>query len=318
MILPYSNLNPRVVELAKLTEENKEKGVKSTLLTLRPTFIMPDNTLYYTTTDHYSANFYEEVESSFDIIKKQQGSCFPEKSIKDKLELLRTQLIDDYHRFLNNDISARDVSNYIGMNCLSVFNYNPNIKEIFSTECKDILIMLLKSKIQVYDYFLNLLSESKELTTALKLYPNIPKGINLSEMNTYIEYRKSTSSADEKIILKKLIQILEQESNWELYRITQKSFMQDFAVQTIGIDKIETQIPKTITTTKLNPYESYFNYLLMDYNIVQLPKIVLEQQRFKKITPKEFSIISHFDEKYKKEVELIKKLPLKEREKYFL
>lgn len=107
----------------------------------------------------------------------------------------------------------------------------------------------------------------------------------------------------------------------QLIDLIRDEFMQDFAVSTIGFDKIETQVNNTITTTKINPYEFYFNYLIMGYDIVKLPKIIFDKQNqtFRIIAVNDYSIFSHYDEKYKEEANLIKrKVPYSERYKYFI
>ena len=88
----------------------------------------------------------------------------------------------------------------------------------------------------------------------------------------------------------------------------------------MGFDKIETQLSKTITTLKVNVYEEFFNYLIMDFDIKRISKIIFDQasNEFKIINPNEFT---NFGEErvYEKEVQLIKKMvPLKDREKYFI
>ena len=45
-----------------------------------------------------------------------------------------------------------------------------------------------------------------------------------------------------------------------------------------GYSKIETTISRTITTSVDNTYEEFFNYLLMDFNIVQIPKLMYDEK----------------------------------------
>lgn len=59
----------------------------------------------------------------------------------------------------------------------------------------------------------------------------------------------------------------------------------------------------------------------MGYNIVQLPKVIFDKQKqvFRIIDVNEYSLASHYDEKYKEEAQLImKKVPYSERDKYFI
>jgi len=324
MTLNYKELNPVIVELANLTEENIKKGVTSTLLKLIPAFIMPDNTIYYMTTDHYSANFYEELEMSLNIIGKKQSLSLEKIGVKENLILLRNNLLSDYQKFFSNDISARDVRNYLNMNCLEFFRYNPNLKNIYSLDCRNVLLMLLNSKIQIYNYFLNLLEDCNDIIRLLKKHPNVNICSSVKCEDLIENAKKMLETSDnleDNTMLTTIINTLYDLSANELLNLTSETFMQDFAVLSIGIDKIETQVNNTITTTKQNPYEFYFNYLIMGYNIVQIPKIVFDRQNqvFRMIDVNEYSLASHYDEKYKEEAKLIiKKVPYSERYKYFI
>lgn len=323
MTLSYKDLKPISVELANINEDNIKKGVTSTSLKLIPAFIMPDNTIYYMTTDHYSANFYEELEMSLNIIGKKQSLSLEKIGVKENLILLRNNLLRDYQKFLNNDISASDVRCYLNMNCLEMFRYNPNLKNIYSSDCRDVLLMLLNSKIQIYDYFLKLLEESNDTIKLLKNHPIVNVcGVKYENILENAEKRLETSdNLEDKVMLDTIINTLHDLSENELINLTNEGFMQDFAVSTIGIDKIETKANNTITTTKQNPYEFYFNYLIMGYNIIQLPKVIFDRQEqsFRRIDVNEYSIASCYDEKYKEEAKLIiKKVPYSERHKYFI
>lgn len=72
---------------------------------------------------------------------------------------------------------------------------------------------------------------------------------------------------------------------------------------------------KSITTSKDNIYENFYNYMIMDYKIERYPKIEFTGKEF--ITyPKMKEDISDNEEKLKKEIELIKKYPINERNKF--
>lgn len=92
----------------------------------------------------------------------------------------------------------------------------------------------------------------------------------------------------------------------------------DILVQFVGLDKIESQIPNTVTTTKPYIYEEFFNLLVMDCNIVQLPKLIFDEetQQLRWINPKDF-INTGINREYENEIKLIKKyVPYNERYKY--
>lgn len=166
--------------------------------------------------------------------------------------LLRNNLVSDYQKFFNNDISARDVRNYLNMNCLEIFRYNPSLKNIYSSDCRNVLLMLLNSKIQIYDYFLKLLEDCNDIITRLKNHPSA--NICSVKYEKLIENAKKmlrkSDDLEDKIMLNNIITTLHELSENELINLTSDGFMQDFAVLTIGIDKIETQLNNTITTTK--------------------------------------------------------------------
>lgn len=107
----------------------------------------------------------------------------------------------------------------------------------------------------------------------------------------------------------------DERSHWDIM-FYKASF--DMLVQFVGFDKIETQLSKTITTSKSNIYEEFFNLLVMEYNIVQLPRLIFdeENQQFRWIYPNEF-INSGINRECEKEIKLIKKyIPYEERYKY--
>ncbi len=305
------------VELATLTEENKKIGATSTILKITPAFITPNGKLYYTTSEHFSANFYEEIETSFNIIGKKKNLSLKQINEKETLQKLRNDLVDKKEEIINGKLTAGDVRNFINMNCLLPFHYHPSLENLYSNDCKDIILMLLDSKIVVYDYFLYLLNHCNNSLEVLKNYPSSlvmnKKKIDIDLIKEYKEY--------DNFIVNSIVEAAKEINDNELSWHTQEEFMEDFAVQTIGFDKIESQWSKTITTTKMNKYEAYFNYIIMGYNIKQIPQVKFNENKksFEILTTNDFGLITHEDEKYKKEAELIlKKVPLKDRRNYFL
>lgn len=323
IILKYQNLDSITLELANIKDNNIKLPLRSTSLKLTPAFIMPDNSIYYMTTDHHSANFLEQIEISLNIIGERSKISSMNNTKREKIVLLRNKLLDDYQRFLHNDISIWDVKSYLDIDTLYGFIYGYDLENVYSKECSRVLSMLLNSKIQIYDYFLKLIDECDDVVWALKTYFNdYVSEIKFDKINTKImKQLAETDKEKTKIMLKNLLDCTNELSTNELLHFMNTDFMQEFAVLTIGVDKIETQLNKTITTTKLNPYEYYFNYLIMGYNIIQIPKIVFNKQKqvFEKVDIREFSMISYYDEKYKEKAELIlKKVPYSKRSKYFM
>jgi len=97
----------------------------------------------------------------------------------------------------------------------------------------------------------------------------------------------------------------------------------DFLVQAVGFDKIETQLRRTITTSKLNINEAFFNYLIMEWQIQQIPKCLIdtESKRLRGIGTNDFSLNNNsgLERELSKEIQLIKKyIPILERPRYFI
>ena len=73
--------------------------------------------------------------------------------------------------------------------------------------------------------------------------------------------------------------------------------------------------PRVISSVNNNINERFYNYLLMEWKVQQLPKIVLNNNSIEELTN---NIQSEKDEEYENEIKLIKKhVPLRERPKYF-
>lgn len=108
-------------------------------------------------------------------------------------------------------------------------------------------------------------------------------------------------------------------SEIEYYKLLFSQIADDFLVQFMNFDKIETSMSKTITTSKLNVNETFYNYLLMDYNIKVLPKIVYnkEMKKFEEIIPNKFIEIGS-DAEALEEIESIKKYCKKDERHKFI
>ncbi len=77
--------------------------------------------------------------------------------------------------------------------------------------------------------------------------------------------------------------------------------------------------PRIITTTSPCVNKRFYNYLLMNWKVEQMPKFVLNSNGvYEPISVNDYAIQSESDMIYKKEIDAIKKMvPLKERPKYF-
>lgn len=92
----------------------------------------------------------------------------------------------------------------------------------------------------------------------------------------------------------------------------------DMLIMAMDFDKVETQLSRTISTSKTNVYESFFNYFIMGFNIMTLPKIVFrrDENMFDMVYPKD---LFRTDREYEleEEVQLIKrKVPYEERYRF--
>ena len=89
-------------------------------------------------------------------------------------------------------------------------------------------------------------------------------------------------------------------------------------IQNLGYHSVE-RVPKTITTSSFRIYETFYNYLLNDFTIFQLPKMIYdsEKRKYVKQTPNEF-FLPDSELILKKEIQAIKRrVPIKERAKYY-
>ena len=74
------------------------------------------------------------------------------------------------------------------------------------------------------------------------------------------EYSSSPLTSEQLKLYKKfIIQYMKYGTIWS-----------DFLVQVLAYDKVETQLHKTISTTSPNPYNRFYNYCLMDWNILSM------------------------------------------------
>ena len=95
------------------------------------------------------------------------------------------------------------------------------------------------------------------------------------------------------------------------------SYLKDTLVQYLDYDSVETQTPRTITTTCINVNERFYNYKLMDFQIVQLPRMIYEPST-KTYKSMPFVYQTEKEEILEKEINSIKKLVKREeRYKYF-
>lgn len=94
--------------------------------------------------------------------------------------------------------------------------------------------------------------------------------------------------------------------------------LKDILVQACNYDAIESQLYRTITTSKFNIYETFYDYILHDYKIYQIPKKVYDVQSEKYINWEQNSfMVADKELRLKEELESIcSNVPLEERKAY--
>ncbi len=121
------------------------------------------------------------------------------------------------------------------------------------------------------------------------------------ERNEYVDFSETTG-------------IPNIEENWYGRDVTLKSVL----VQFCNYDSVESQLYRSITTSKFNIYETFYDYILHDFKIFQIPKKVYNETS-QQYTDYEQSIwlISDKELRLKAELESIcKEVPLEERYQY--
>lgn len=89
-------------------------------------------------------------------------------------------------------------------------------------------------------------------------------------------------------------------------------------IQYLGYHSVE-RVPRTITTSSFNIYETFYNYLLNDFTIFQISKMNFDfkQKKYVQQNPNEF-FLSDSELRLRDEIQSIKKLvPINERAKYY-
>lgn len=165
------------------------------------------------------------------------------------------------------------------LNCLTNYecheSQNFYLDNLFDEELMGIINNLLETKRQVYYSFYDLAKKSSDIKYSIEsLFKCLNKNSELNDLGFNI--------------------------NLEL--------VTDILVQFIGLDKIETQAKKTITTSRPNINLRYRDLILDGYKIVQLPHLQFDEntQEFKYIYPDEF-INYGMDREIEEEIKLIKK-----------
>lgn len=104
----------------------------------------------------------------------------------------------------------------------------------------------------------------------------------------------------------------DKEGNRIHFQINDYTKLTDLMIELFLFDQIHSINGKYITTSKSNIYETFFNYMIMDYIVDKTPKIVFTGDDFER----DWSMTKYTSDKeenLKREIELIKKYPIKDR-----
>lgn len=167
-------------------------------------------------------------------------------------------------------------------------------------------------------YLDNLISWEKSLMT--KEYDVNPKEqqMRLYLVRYLINVYKSSKAIftweKEYVDFSKVTGIPNIEENWIGRDVNLKSIL----VQACNYDSVESQLYRTITTSKFNIYETFYDYILHDYKIFQIPKKVYNEELEEYIDWEQPEwLISDKELRLKAELESIcKEVPLEERKQY--
>ena len=96
------------------------------------------------------------------------------------------------------------------------------------------------------------------------------------------------------------------------------NFIKETFIMYLGYHSIE-RVKKTITTSELNIYETFYNYLLNDFTIFKMPKMMYDEKEKKYIRyPVDHYYLSSKEQILKQEIDSIKKMvKLNDRYKYY-
>lgn len=133
-------------------------------------------------------------------------------------------------------------------------------------------------------------------------------------INVYSSSKVVWDSQNEQVDFSKVTGIPNIEENWQGRDVTLKSIL----VQACDYDSVESQLYRTITTSKHNIYETFYDYILHDYKVFQIPKKIYDEnlQQYIDWNQSEW-FISDKELRLKSELESIcNEVPLEKRSQY--
>lgn len=292
IITHRKNFNMVNTDNKKLTD----LGLTSLYIELIPLYFTPNYELYYSTdTNHYETNINNYVK---DMLSKLHGdfeSLLPfTDEEKETFYKKRMNSLKEFNS--SSDLSGEDVLLHLNYNANLFINrkLNWSYKGVYNNETLQLINLYIRIKKDITTKIYNLYEASDDfnyliynLISLLKIYKNESLLYNKNEKIYYNE----------------------------IYKILSKELLVLF----LGYSKIETILRKTITTTVKNPNEVFYNYKLMDFDIVRIPSLIYDKNT------NEFKIeeISNYsctlERELEDDIELIKKyVPYNKRDKFLI
>ena len=246
--------------------------------------------------DDYSEQIFCREQASRNEVKYVSYNLTP----KEYLDMSYTSAKSSFELYTNpNNLSARDVRWMI--------NYNANIfmelkcswdmQGFYNQNAMNLINSILETKLDIFKEFYNLSNRTNDMQ---KLVHDL-----LVKYGVWIDYEDWIR--EEEIDLDDIFgtPVCIEQMYWDsmFSRISS-----DLIVTFVGFDKIETQIKNMITTTKPNIYENFWNEILCGYNIVQIPKLIFDDDKigWRWIQPHDF-VTTGANRECERELKLIKK-----------
>ncbi len=271
-------------------------GLSSLYIKLTPLYFTPDYKLYYSTdTNHYETNINNYVKDMLLKLTKNFANflAFSDEDI----EVFYRKLINSLKKFTYSyDLCGEYVLNNLNINANLFVNriLSWDYKGIYNDDTLKLINSYIKIKKDIYTKIYNLYSSSLDFNFLIN---NLISLLNIYK-NKNLLYNKN-----EKIYYN------------EIYKILSKELLVLF----LGYSKIETVKKRTITTTIKNPNEVFYNYKLMDFDVVKIPGLIYDKKsntfKLEKVDNYSYGL----ERELENDIELIKKyVPYNERDKFLI
>lgn len=250
---------------------------------------------------------YEYFKKNYMEFGKNFEYCRLNLTPQEYFNLMISSKRQELRSYTNPDeLNAHDLRHWLNYNANIFANHTCSRETtgVYNQETMELINSLLETKLDIYNFFDSFSKKANDWQNAVKKL--------LIEFGVYSEFIPKEIDNDNPFYNEG---VFDERNHWD--KMFHKASF-DIFVQFIGFDKIETQLSKTITTSKPNIYEEFFNPLVMGYNIVQLPRLIFdeESQQFRWISPNEF-VNSGINRECENEIKLIKKyIPYEKRHLY--